>query len=206
MLDEDTPYEIFVRELVALDGVDSSEILLIDSLGCPTDPTIMGPITIVQGEKGKQILQAPFDAFKFPTSDIVQFRALVTPCVPHCESVVCQFQDYNGGTRTGESLGRKKRSINNDIKMENDMMVIQSIRIEDKFESSHRNSSEIELQSYSLTPGINEICFANKNLWIIGICFACLQILIILACYSATRRPVKKHADRWHMLHRGHFF
>jgi hypothetical protein len=35
---------MFVRELVAMDGVDSSEIVLIDSNGCPTDHFIMGPI------------------------------------------------------------------------------------------------------------------------------------------------------------------
>ena len=44
ILDMDSPYEIFVRELVALDGRDSSEILLIDENGCPTDPSIMQAI------------------------------------------------------------------------------------------------------------------------------------------------------------------
>ena len=39
--DKTSPYEIFVRELVAMDGQDSSEILLIDGRGCPTDPSIM---------------------------------------------------------------------------------------------------------------------------------------------------------------------
>ena len=33
ILDKRSPYEIFVRELVAMDGLDTSEILLIDSLG-----------------------------------------------------------------------------------------------------------------------------------------------------------------------------
>ena len=28
-----SPYEIFVRELIASDGIDASEILLIDSIG-----------------------------------------------------------------------------------------------------------------------------------------------------------------------------
>merc|ERR1719350_1549509 len=41
ILDKRSPYEIFVRELVAMDGLDTSEILLIDSLGCPTDSSIM---------------------------------------------------------------------------------------------------------------------------------------------------------------------
>lgn len=41
ILDDNSPYEIFVRELVALDGRDSSEIVLIDEHGCPTDISIM---------------------------------------------------------------------------------------------------------------------------------------------------------------------
>lgn len=44
ILDPNSPYEIFVRELVAMDGVDSSEIVLIDYRGCPTDQVIMGPL------------------------------------------------------------------------------------------------------------------------------------------------------------------
>lgn len=44
IMDKNSPYEIFVRELVAMDGVDSSEIVLIDSNGCPTDDFIMGPL------------------------------------------------------------------------------------------------------------------------------------------------------------------
>lgn len=47
ILDMDSPYEIFVRELVALDGRDSSEIVLIDGEGCPTDVSIMQAITQV---------------------------------------------------------------------------------------------------------------------------------------------------------------
>lgn len=44
IIDRNSPYEIFVRELVAMDGIDSSEIILIDSDGCPTDHFIMGPL------------------------------------------------------------------------------------------------------------------------------------------------------------------
>lgn len=44
IMDQNSPFEIFVRELVAMDGVDSSEITLIDSRGCPTDHFIMGPL------------------------------------------------------------------------------------------------------------------------------------------------------------------
>ena len=124
-----SPYEIFVRDLVAMDGLDSSEILLIDDrgkvrqnylsarlykspcpvlqTGCPTDYTIMGTLREVNGSG--QVLQANFDAFKFPTSDIVQFRALVTPCIPRCDPVDCLVTDYYGREKTAQSHGKKRR-------------------------------------------------------------------------------------------------
>ncbi|GIY17275.1 uncharacterized protein CEXT_557511 [Caerostris extrusa] len=99
IIDPNSPYEIFVRELVAMDGIDNSEILLIDSLGkipllqrsCPTDASIMGSLSKASNS-GKTLL-APFEAFKFPTSDIVQFKALVTPCLPNCEprNTACRY-------------------------------------------------------------------------------------------------------------------
>ena len=91
-----SPFEIFVRELVAMDGLDSSEILLIDDRGCPTDMSIMGVMNEVDDARGQK-LQADFDAFKFPTSDVVQFRALVTPCIPRCDPVKCDG-DFFGKT------------------------------------------------------------------------------------------------------------
>ena len=71
---------MFVRELIAKDGNDQNEIVLLDSNGCPTEGQIMGPLAKHQDDP--KSLKANFDAFKFPTSDVVQFRALVTPCMP----------------------------------------------------------------------------------------------------------------------------
>ena len=44
IFDEQSPYEIFVRDLVAKDGNDQAEIVLIDSRGCPAEGQIMGPL------------------------------------------------------------------------------------------------------------------------------------------------------------------
>jgi len=104
ILDKPSPYEILVRELVAVDGVDSSEILLIDSQGCPTDASIMGSVSRVSGK----LLEVPFDAFKFPSSDVVQFRTIVTPCVPYCEPITCVNSNTNPVTTS--FYGRRKRS------------------------------------------------------------------------------------------------
>ncbi len=105
---ENSPYEIFVRELIAKDGNDQNEIMLLDSDGCPTESRILGPL--VREEGVVKSLVAKFDAFKFPTSEVVQFRALVTPCMPSCEPVKCVYNDYSIGKQTNvDSYGRRRR-------------------------------------------------------------------------------------------------
>jgi len=61
----------------------------------------------------QKALVAHFDAFKFPTSEIVQFRALVTPCLPSCQPVICPVQDGNGLLQEIPSMGRRKRRMLN---------------------------------------------------------------------------------------------
>ena len=56
-----------------------------------------------------KILLAPFQAFKFPTSEVVQFRGLVTPCFPHCEPVQCHVMGFDGLAHLKESNGKRKR-------------------------------------------------------------------------------------------------
>jgi len=109
IIDPNSPYDIFVRELVAMDGVDGSEIILLDGEGCPTDQRIMGALS--RASDDQKALVSHFDAFKFPTSEVVQFRALVTPCLPTCQPVICPVQDGNGLLQEIPSLGRKRRSV-----------------------------------------------------------------------------------------------
>jgi hypothetical protein len=123
-----------VRELIAIDGAGASEILLIDSLGCPTDVLIMGPMGHVN--TNGQSLEAPFDAFKFPTSEIVQFKALVTPCIPSCQPVKCTYSSAEGLERSSSSFGRRKRESGVEEKVDgnqDELMVMQSIAVSDKF-------------------------------------------------------------------------
>ena len=75
ILDVDSPYEIFVRDLVAVDGATDTELLLIDERGCPTEPSIMSELR--KSEETEKMLESSFDAFRFPSSQMVQFRAMV---------------------------------------------------------------------------------------------------------------------------------
>lgn len=159
ILDEQSPYEIFVRELVAMDGADNGEIVLIDSRGCPTDHFIMGPIykSAISGK----ILLSHFDAFKFPSSEVVQFRALVTPCMPTCDPVQCDMEDFSGELRSLISYGRKRRSINEtSIRSRrettksnghDDMLLVQTIQITDKFGFEKQQQSKPKTVSSSET-------------------------------------------------------
>jgi hypothetical protein len=107
ILDPESPYEIFVRDLIAVDGATDTELVLVDERGCPTDAAIMGEVR--KGGLNNKTLSSKFDAFRFPTSDVVQFRAMITPCLPTCEPVVCDVLDYTGQTKAVNSYGRRKR-------------------------------------------------------------------------------------------------
>ena len=99
-----------------------------------------------------QKLQANFDAFKFPTSDVVQFRALVTPCIPRCDPVKCDGVDYLGQSHSTNSYGkrRKRRDLGDETKPDSntqrpnsrkmptpvELKVASLIHITDKFDES----------------------------------------------------------------------
>ncbi|XP_015431180.1 PREDICTED: LOW QUALITY PROTEIN: uncharacterized protein LOC107187569 [Dufourea novaeangliae] len=205
ILDPNSPYEIFVRELVAMDGVDSSEIVLIDSDGCPTDHVIMGPL-YKSATTGK-ILLSHFDAFKFPSSEVVQFRALVTPCMPTCEPVQCDQEEATGELRSVISFGRRRRrrSTGSSAQNREDLLLVQSIQITDKFGFEHDGKSSnassatrdtvfVESEDISSTMGV---CINLGEAIVAGTVFLVAQIAII-AAWTITwqrRRQMLKHQE-----------
>lgn len=84
-----TPHSLIndslIESMYQVDSVNS--IQFIDSDGCPTDANLMGPL-VKMDPHGHRLL-APFDAFKFPSSDMVFFRAVVTSCLAECKPAVC---------------------------------------------------------------------------------------------------------------------
>ncbi|XP_038104913.1 uncharacterized protein LOC6036502 [Culex quinquefasciatus] len=196
ILDQQSPYEIFVRELVAMDGVDSSEITLINARGCPTDHFIMGPIYKSAGS-GK-ILLSHFDAFKFPSSEMVQFRALVTPCMPTCEPVQCDQDDFAAGElRSIVSYGRKRRSVNAtaDFSLrrerretthqapQDDMLLVQSIQITDKFGFEKQQQAKPKISSsetvFVASSDAQGICVNGLGLIVAAAVFLLGQLAVI---------------------------
>eukprot|EP00095_Tigriopus_kingsejongensis_P006961 maker-scaffold406_size180810-snap-gene-0.27 protein:Tk06961 transcript:maker-scaffold406_size180810-snap-gene-0.27-mRNA-1 annotation:"hypothetical protein L798_11402" len=196
IVEKESPYEIFVRDLIAMDGLDSSEIVLIDSRGCPTDFSILGTVFEVNGTA--QVLQSNFDAFKFPTSDLVQFRALVTPCIPRCDPVQCDITNYYGKKQSTTSYGRRKRRQVDgfDTSSDQDVMVAGVIRISDKFELAQDSGSGSEAgedeDTHSWLPLPNDQQCLNTLTFSLGaMVFVFIQCLILgiwSFCYFSRQR------------------
>ena len=158
ILDPESPYEIFVRDLIAVDGATDTELVLIDERGCPTDAAIMGEVR--KSETTNKTLASKFDAFRFPTSDVVQFRAMITPCLPACEPVVCDVLDYTGQTKAINSYGRRKRDASSSsteldlfgnprrvrrATKPEEVLVVQSLKIVDRY-GKRKEQEQQELQ------------------------------------------------------------
>ena len=216
IVDSQSPYEMFVRELVAVDGVDSSEMLLIDSSGCPTDLSIMSPITKLSKSSNAKRLKTTFEAFKFPASNIVQFRALITPCLSSCKPVQCNLISSDTGlAHEMVSYGKRKRrsvsmstieaqmttplplSTNDD-----DVVVVGTIKITDAF--NFKDSLEIPEQLRKLAKKIGrksladfeDRTFFERNSActdLVGLIVACCvflfaQLVLIAAWYYMWQR------------------
>ncbi|KAG5888988.1 hypothetical protein JTB14_013293 [Gonioctena quinquepunctata] len=178
IMDKNSPFEIFVRELVAMDGVDSSEIVLIDADGCPTDHFIMGPI--YKTARSGKILLSHFDAFKFPSSEVVQFRALVTPCMPSCEPVQCDEEESTGDLRSVISYGKRRRRRSASVPQD-DMLLVQSIQITDKF-GFERDLNKTSVGSEAVyIPGDGGLCINVAGMIVAATVFLSAQLAVIAA-------------------------
>ncbi|XP_043232615.1 uncharacterized protein LOC122386931 [Amphibalanus amphitrite] len=194
IMDPMSPYEIFVRDLVAMDGSNSNEILLIDANGCPTDESILQALLRVNGTKD---LASAFDAFKFPTSDVVQFRAMVTPCLPRCEPAICETRDYAGTLGKTESYGRRRRSLDRVRRdaSEEELLVVQTIRIDDKYAARRRTAAEERpsLDGPRVEAAADGFCVNTMGLVVGSALFLLAQLAIIAAwMYGCQRRRRSK--------------
>lgn len=154
-----------------------------------------------------QILLSHFDAFKFPSSEVVQFRALVTPCMPTCEPVQCDQEETTGELRSVISFGRRRRRRRSTAvgsQSREDLLLVQSIQITDKFgferdgklpnaTSATRDTVFIESEDISSTG----MCINLGEAIVAGTVFLVAQIAII-AAWTFTwqrRRQMLKHQE-----------
>lgn len=141
-----------------------------------------------------QVLLSYFDAFKFPSSEVVQFRALVTPCMPSCEPVQCDQEDAGGELRSIQSFGRRRRR--REATSREDLLLVQSIQITDKF-GFNRNKTESsrrygdDMSSMYLADDMGEgLCVSVFGVLLAGAVFLAVQLAVVgtWACVWQHRR------------------
>lgn len=153
------------------------------------------------------MLLSHFDAFKFPSSEVVQFRALVTPCMPACEPVQCDQEETTGELRSVISFGRRRRRRRSaSSQSREDLLLVQSIQITDKFgferdgkplsnaTSATRDTVYVESEDISSTMGM---CINLSEAIVAGTVFLVAQIAVI-AAWAFTwqrRRQMLKHQE-----------
>lgn len=145
-----------------------------------------------------QVLFSYFDAFKFPSSEVVQFRALVTPCMPTCEPVQCDQEDASGDLRSIHSYGkrrRRRRSANDNSSPRDDLLLVQSIHITDKFGFNRNKSASASSFStddmssvYLHDEPSNGLCINLAGVIISGIVFLAVQLAVIMAWTCVWQR------------------
>ncbi|KAH8418045.1 hypothetical protein KR222_010941, partial [Zaprionus bogoriensis] len=223
ILDQQSPYEIFVRELVAMDGADNAEITLIDAQGCPTDHFIMGAVH--KSALSGKILFAHFDAFKFPSSEVVQFRALVTPCMPYCEPVNCQdvvsgdfksllsygrrkrrdttgeyessvrYSDFNQkhislAVDQQQRLWRREARVGSSKALQEDMLLVQSIQITDKFGFVKKEQLQQESSVVKPTESYENVFVVNDAGLGPGLCVNGIGFIVAVTVFLLAQSSV----------------
>lgn len=151
-----------------------------------------------------QILLSHFDAFKFPSSEVVQFRALVTPCMPTCEPVQCDQEEATGELRSVISYGKRRRRRSAGSQTREDLLLVQSIQITDKFGFEHDSKASNASSASRDTVFVESedissmgMCINLGEAIVAGTVFLVAQIAII-AAWTFTwqrRRQMLKHQE-----------
>lgn len=140
-----------------------------------------------------QTLLSHFDAFKFPSSEVVQFRALVTPCMPKCEPVIC-----DGGPnelRSVTSYGRRKRRSTSAAPTD-DMLLVQTIQITDKFGFDKQKAKNVTEDAVFVRE-TDVTCVNAAGAMLAAAAFIAAQLVVLAAwtCSWQRRRAAAKAAE-----------
>jgi hypothetical protein len=146
------------------------------------------------------VLKANFDAFKFPSSETVQFRALVTPCMPVCEPVICVSDDDDSVKSYGRRRRRRSSSSSTAVGTPaNDLLLVESIHISDTFQFERQTAGGATFGNTTnsvATGGANLLACGNlAGAAVAGAVFLALQVMLLVGwAVVRSRRPSPKAA------------
>ena len=148
-----------------------------DIAGCPTDTSIITSVLTVTDHP--KTLQANFDAFKFAGSSVVQFRALVTPCVPRCDPILC-----TGRVRRRRAVTTSNTS-NTTLVLANQLTILERDQVESMEEEEEVESRSCRYRTES-----------SLTVYTVCVVFTVLllcQCAVILLCVKLRKRNVSQN-------------
>ena len=149
----------------------------LDIAGCPTDTSIITSVLTVTDHP--KTLQANFDAFKFAGSSVVQFRALVTPCVPRCDPILC-----TGRVRRRRAVTTSTTS-NTTLVLANQLTILERDQVEGLEEEEEVESRSCRYRTES-----------SLTVYTVCVVFTVLllcQCAVILLCVKLRKRNVSQN-------------
>ncbi|XP_076348052.1 uncharacterized protein LOC143245579 [Tachypleus tridentatus] len=99
-------FAIFARNLYAR-SANGESLFLIDSNGCPTDPSIFPSLQLDQ--KDYRSLFSRFKAFRFPSTGLVNFEVQIRFCQDFCEHVLCANNELSYGRRKRDTVTKEAK-------------------------------------------------------------------------------------------------
>lgn len=95
--------DIFATNVIAKDPYTQRTIELIDTYGCPVDPSVFPALGLSRSGEG---IETVFQAFKIPESNFLVFEATIVSCHRgQCQPALCQGPEG----RSLNSFGRRRR-------------------------------------------------------------------------------------------------
>lgn len=129
----------------------------------------------------------------------------MTPCMPTCEPVQCDQEDASGELRSVNSFGkRRRRRSTGDASARDDLLLVQSIQITDKFGFNKRHNTSSS--SYFKEPSTvfmsdsvqtNGYCLNLAGIIISTVVFLAVQMSIIVAWVLVWSRK-RQHSKLYH--------
>lgn len=202
----DGPYDIIAGHLVASTASGDSSLLLLDELGCPTDPSTFPALT--KDPSDGHSLIASFGAFKFYNSQLVRFDVLVRFCMDRCVPTNCSDGKV--------SYGRRRRGIDDssddqtDEDTSEELTLRLSIIVQNPIPSlaDRLSSRESHPDTVLITEGYAKarLCVDASLALGLLILWLIVQIALIVGCLLVVARyrrtAVKAEEDRARMLAR----
>ncbi|EEC00548.1 conserved hypothetical protein, partial [Ixodes scapularis] len=206
IVDSNSPYEIFVRELVAMDGVDSNEILLVDSLGGLCHP--VGAVRVAGLLAGAHALgtvvaaastSRPFLDSSTPGGDQFEITPRLRTMHPDWADQEDAASRARGGRSGGDSSSTKDQGGEED---DDELVVVQTIHITDKFgfARSQRRNDDNSIDG-TLKQDTSELLMSTDGsgcVNVIGLIVACslflmaqVVLLLVWGCVWQRRRKTK---------------